>query len=97
MGLGDVAALVAQIEDGVRWGADIGVEGVGLLEGYGAARYGVNQRMLGVVDKLHKVYGWEGRGLVGLGVVGLRSWGVEMVERWGWGKGVLMGVARGRG
>lgn len=48
------------------------------LRRYPLERYGVNHRMLGVCDKLHKLYSVEG--VVG---VKLRSWGLEAVNEIG--------------
>lgn len=88
LGLGDVAALARCVGQSVDTGADIG--GLMSLEGYARERYSANHVMLGVVDKLHKVFSW-GSGPV----VGARSVGFDVLERWGWLKGRVMGVARG--
>ena len=88
MGLGDVSALAATIQDCVTHGGDIGVEAN--LEAYQSRIYARNARMLGVVDKLHWLYGMEG--WVGVGVRGL---GLGLVERWGGMKGLLMRAAGG--
>jgi len=90
MGIGDVEALVRNIENSVRYGGDIGA-GMG-LEGYGAERYATNNRLLGVVDKLHKLYSWRSGP-----VVGLRSLGLQAVERLGVVKELFMREAAGRG
>jgi len=45
------------------------------LAKYPLERYGVNHRMLGLCDKLHKLYSFE-NGLA----VRLRSWGLEVVN-----------------
>ncbi|MCJ1243062.1 putative ubiquinone biosynthesis monooxygenase [Trapelia coarctata] len=90
MGIGDVEALVKNIENSVRYGGDIGA-GMG-LERYGAERYAPNNRLLGVVDKLHKLYSWRSGP-----VVGLRSLGLEAVERLGVVKELFMREAAGRG
>ncbi|MCJ1478502.1 putative ubiquinone biosynthesis monooxygenase [Lambiella insularis] len=88
MGLSDVEALVHNIEDSVRYGRDIGVGKA--LERYGADRYAANNRLLGVVDKLHKLYS------VGSGpLVGLRSWGLEAVDKVGFIKDFFMKQAAG--
>jgi len=88
MGLADVASLARTIEDTVVHGGDIGVEGS--LEGYEGEMWSRNNRMLGVVDKLNKLYGvrWGP-------VVGVRGWGLGMVDRWEGLKGVIMGQAGG--
>ncbi|KAL9110219.1 MAG: hypothetical protein Q9187_008082, partial [Circinaria calcarea] len=72
-GQGDVAALVKAIEYAVTHGWDIGREMS--LEGYNAERWAVNNRLLGVVDKLHKLYSVQSGPLVGL-----RSWGLGVVN-----------------
>ncbi|KAF2836462.1 ubiquinone biosynthesis hydrox [Patellaria atrata CBS 101060] len=72
-GQGDVAALVSTIQAAVETGADIG--STLSLEAYNAKRYAENNAMLGVVDKLHKLYA------VGSGpIVGLRSLGLKAVN-----------------
>lgn len=88
MGIGDVSALAATIEDTVAHGGDIGVEMN--LEGYPSKVYARNARMLGVVDKLHWLYSTEGW----LGVQ-LRGWGLKGVDRLGGLKEVLMRAASG--
>ena len=87
-GQGDVAALVKVIEKAVLEGADIG--SIMSLEAYDAERWAHNNMMLGVVDKLHKLYS------VGSGpIVGLRSLGLNAVDKMGWAKGFLMQTAAG--
>ncbi|KAI9684559.1 MAG: putative ubiquinone biosynthesis monooxygenase [Bathelium mastoideum] len=87
-GQGDVAALVGVVERAVREGADVG--SVMALEAYDAERWAKNNALLGVVDKLHKLYS------VGSGpIVGLRSLGLSAVDRMGWAKGLLMQAAAG--
>ncbi len=88
MGLADVASLARTIKDTVVHGGDIGVEGN--LEGYEGEMWSRNNRMLGVVDKLNKLYGvrWGP-------VVGVRGWGLGMVDRWEGLKGMIMGQAGG--
>lgn len=88
MGLGDVKALLEAIEYSVQHGGDIGVEGN--LERYERQVYIANSRMLGVVDKLHWLYRWEGP----LGV-GIRSLGLKTVDKLGGLKGLLMAQAGG--
>lgn len=88
MGIGDVSALAATIEDTVSHGGDIGVEMN--LEGYASKVYARNARMLGVVDKLHWLYGMEN--WVGVQV---RGWGLKRVDRFGGLKEVLMRAASG--
>ena len=87
-GQGDVAALVKVIEKAVQQGADIG--SVTSLEAYDAERWAQNNILLGVVDKLHKLYS------VGSGpIVGLRSLGLSAVDKMGWAKRFLMQTAAG--
>ena len=74
MGLGDAAALARNLEFAARHGADIGDQIS--LEGYCAERYEPNHRLMGVVDKLQKLYSWTAAP-----VVGLRSLGLEAVNR----------------
>lgn len=54
MGVADVAALVRTIERGIDRGMDIGSPLV--LDSYGAERWPINHAMLGVCDKLHKLF-----------------------------------------
>ena len=87
-GQADVAALVRTIEYAVTHGADIGAEMS--LEMYNSERWATNDRLLGVVDKLHKLYS------VGSGpVVGVRGLGLEVVNQMGWLKGFFMKAASG--
>lgn len=88
MGLADVAALVQAIEYSVSHGGDIGVQGN--LEAYENEMWMKNNRMLGIVDKLHKLYGisWGP-------VVGLRSLGLGTVDKLSGLKGWIMGQAGG--
>ena len=72
-GQGDIQALVETIKEAVQSGQDIG--SVLALESYNTRRYASNNLLLGVVDKLHKLYS------VGSGpLVGLRSWGLSAVN-----------------
>lgn len=88
MGLADVVSLVRAIEYSVSHGGDIGVQGN--LEAYENEMWMKNNRMLGVVDKLHKLYG------VSWGpVVSLRSLGLGTVDRFNGLKGWIMGQAGG--
>ena len=87
-GLGDVSALVRVLERAVEQGADLG--SVMALEAYDREQWAKNNTMLGVVDKLHKLYS------VGSGpIVGLRSLGLRAVDGMGWVKGLLMQSAAG--
>lgn len=74
MGLTDVQSLAKTIEYTVKHGGDIGDEIY--LERYNREMWMQNNRMLGVTDKLHKLYG------VGWGpLVGIRSMGLKMVDQ----------------
>ena len=88
MGLGDVKALSRIIQSAVAHGQDIGDQLT--LEAYNAERYEPNHRLLGVVDKLHKLYSF-GSGPV----VGLRSLGLGAVNAIPAIKGFLMDQAAG--
>lgn len=70
-GQGDVESLANTIEYAVTHGQDIGVQMS--LEPYNAERYTPNHVLLGVCDKLHKVYSAESGPLVPLRSVGLRA------------------------
>ena len=88
MGLGDVEALVRCIEYAVSHGMDLGkAQG---LEGYERERWMGNQRMGGVVDKLHWLYSVRSGP-----IVGLRGFGLAAVDRLGPLKSFLMGQAGG--
>lgn len=89
-GQGDVQSLAKTIEYAVAHGQDIGV--TMSLEPYVSERYAANHVLLGVCDKLHKVYS------VGSGpLVALRSVGLGVVNALGPVKGFLMGQAAGNG
>lgn len=87
-GLGDAEALARVIVEAREAGADLGDQLV--LERYNRARYTQNHVLMGVVDKLHKVYSWESGP-----VVWGRSLGLGVVERLGGLKGLIMGQAEG--
>jgi len=70
-GQGDVESLVKTIDYAVTHGQDIGVQMS--LEQYNAERYAANNMLLGVCDKLHKLYAIESGPLVGLRSIGLRA------------------------
>jgi len=70
-GQGDAAALVRTISHAVRTGQDIG--STLALESYNSERYAENNAMLGVCDKLHRLYSIESGPLVGLRSIGLRA------------------------
>ncbi|KAI9802418.1 MAG: hypothetical protein M1825_002802 [Sarcosagium campestre] len=87
-GQGDVQALVDTIKTAVQSGQDIGSSMA--LEPYQAARYAANNTLLGVVDKLHKLYSVESGPLVPL-----RSWGLQAVDALRPVKAFLMATASG--
>ncbi|TLD24602.1 ubiquinone biosynthesis hydrox [Venturia nashicola] len=87
-GQGDVASLVRTIETAVETGQDIG--SVLALEQYNSERYAVNNAIMGVCDKLHKLYSFESAP-----VVALRSLGLKAVDSMGFLKGFLMRRAAG--
>lgn len=84
LGLGDVASLSQTIEYAVNHGMDVG--DLLTLERYTAERWGVNAKIGGVCDMLHKVYNVPGQGPVTWG----RSLGVEIIERLPFVKAFLM-------
>ncbi|KAL9611539.1 MAG: hypothetical protein Q9167_003823 [Letrouitia subvulpina] len=88
MGFADVQSLAKAIEYTIAHGGDIGAEIN--LEQYNNDMWIQNNRMLGVTDKLHKLYG------VGWGpLVGLRGLGLRIVDRLGPFKEFLMRQAGG--
>lgn len=88
LGLADSESLVKSIAYGMETGMDIG--SCWCLDGYNADRWAKNNAMLGVVDKLQKLYS------VGSGpVVWGRSLGLDLVNKMGPLKGALMGAAAG--
>ncbi|PKS06464.1 hypothetical protein jhhlp_007212 [Lomentospora prolificans] len=89
-GQGDVQSLVRTIEYAVSHGQDIGT--LMSLEPYNAERYAANHVLLGVCDKLHKVYSFGSGPLVPL-----RSWGLNAVNAIKPVKDFLMGQASGSG
>jgi len=86
LGLADAESLAKSIAHGVETGMDIG--SCWCLDGYNSDRWGKNNAMLGVVDKLQKLYS-AGSGPVVWG----RSLGLDLVNRLGPLKGMLMGAA----
>ena len=70
-GQGDVESLANTIEYAAEHGQDIGVRMS--LERYNSERYAANHVLLGVVDKLHKLYAVESGPLVPLRSMGLRA------------------------
>lgn len=71
MGQGDVQSLVGAIEKGIKRGLDIGNTLV--LEPYWADRFPINNLLLGVVDKLHKLYSTTAEPIVALRTLGLKA------------------------
>ncbi|KAL8803418.1 MAG: hypothetical protein Q9182_003216 [Xanthomendoza sp. 2 TL-2023] len=74
MGLADVRSLTKTIEYTVEHGGDIGDEMY--LDRYNSEMWMQNNRMLGVTDKLHKLYGVSWGPLVGI-----RSMGLKLVDQ----------------
>jgi ubiquinone biosynthesis monooxygenase Coq6 len=89
-GQGDVEALANTIAYSVEHGMDIGVRMN--LERYQSERYAQNHMLMGVVDKLHKLYATENEL-----VVGVRSLGLRVVNSLDSVKGFFMRQASGRG
>ncbi|KAK4248155.1 hypothetical protein C7999DRAFT_31349 [Corynascus novoguineensis] len=89
-GQGDVQSLAKTIEYAVSHGQDIGV--TMSLEPYVSERYAANHLLLGVCDKLHKLYS-VGRGPL----VPLRSVGLNAVNALGPLKTFFMNQAAGNG
>ncbi|KAI9736909.1 MAG: putative ubiquinone biosynthesis monooxygenase [Claussenomyces sp. TS43310] len=89
-GQGDVEALIRTIIYAVEHGMDIGVRMS--LEAYEADRYAKNHVLLGVVDKLHKLYAVQSGPLVPL-----RSLGLSAVNALAPVKRFFMGQAAGTG
>lgn len=89
-GQGDVESLVSAIEYSVLHGADLGTRMS--LEAYNQERYAANHVLLGVCDKLHKLYSVESGPLVPL-----RSLGLNAVNAMKPLKNFFMGQAAGKG
>ncbi|THV49025.1 hypothetical protein BGAL_0215g00100 [Botrytis galanthina] len=89
-GQGDVESLVKGIGYAVNHGMDIGVRMS--LESYNSERYMQNHVLLGVVDKLHKLYSVESGPVVWGRTLGLRA-----VDAMGPLKKFLMSQAAGTG
>jgi len=89
-GQGDVESLVKTIEYAVAHGQDIGVHMS--LDSYNSERYAANHLLLGVVDKLHKLYSVENGP-----IVPLRSLGLKAVNALTPLKQFFMGQASGTG
>lgn len=69
MGQGDSQALIEALEKAVARGIDIG--SILALEPFWAERYPVNMRLLGVADKMFKLYGTDFMPIVALRKLGL--------------------------
>ncbi|KAF7592194.1 putative ubiquinone biosynthesis monooxygenase [Aspergillus hancockii] len=89
LGIGDVASLSSTIEYAMTHGMDVG--DILTLERYTAERWGVNAKIGGVCDMLHKLYNVPGQGPVTWG----RSLGLEVIDRLPFVKGFLMKNAEG--
>jgi ubiquinone biosynthesis monooxygenase Coq6 len=89
-GQGDVESLVRTIEYAVTHGQDIGA--TMSLEPYNAERYARNHVLMGVCDKLHKLYSAESGP-----IVPLRSLGLSAVNALGPLKQFVMNQAAGTG
>lgn len=89
-GQGDVESLAKTIDYAVSHGQDIGARMS--LESYNSERYAANHVLLGVVDKLHKLYSVESGPLVPL-----RSLGLNAVNAMRPLKGFFMQQAAGNG
>lgn len=87
-GQGDAAALVRAIENAVQHGADIGSQQA--LEPFNSDRYAANNLLMGIVDKLHKLYRFESGP-----IVPLRTLGLAAVDRLPLLKRLLMRTAAG--
>ncbi|KAG6028814.1 hypothetical protein E4U41_000573 [Claviceps citrina] len=70
-GQADVQSLAQTIEHALTHGQDLGT--YLSLEAYNSDRYAANHVMLGVCDKLHKLYSVESGPLVGLRSLGLQA------------------------
>jgi ubiquinone biosynthesis monooxygenase Coq6 len=70
-GQADVQSLVKAIEYAVLHGQDIGTQMA--LDSYNSERYAANHIMLGVCDKLHKIYSVESGPLVHARSIGLKA------------------------
>ncbi|EMR11367.1 ubiquinone biosynthesis monooxygenase COQ6 [Pneumocystis murina B123] len=83
MGLGDVRSLSRVIFNALSIGQDIGTSQV--LKQYESDRYLKNYIMLGVTDKLYKLYSTENPF-----IVGLRSIGLSGINKFDWIKKTLI-------
>jgi len=88
-GLGDVRSLIKTLEFAVQDGQDIG--SVLSLEPYFSEQYLKNHILLGVVDKLHKLYA-----TTSAPIVAARSLGLDAVDKLGVLKRFIMAQAAGK-
>jgi ubiquinone biosynthesis monooxygenase Coq6 len=89
MGQSDVAALVEALELGVERGMDIG--SLLVLDKYVATAWPSNHVIMGVCDKLHKIFSFEA-----WPVVALRGWGIKSLNSLGFIKDMMVGNISGR-
>lgn len=89
-GQGDIQSLARAIQYAVGHGQDLGTQMA--LESYNSERYAANHVVLGVCDKLHKLYSVDSGPLVPL-----RSLGLQAVNGLAALKGFLMDQASGTG
>ncbi|CAB4380541.1 unnamed protein product [Rhizophagus irregularis] len=87
-GLADVQCLLKVIEQGIINGQDIG--DINLLREYSSERYFANIMMLGVVDKLHKLFGTSLTP-----IVLARSFGLKVLDNFDPIKAEIMKFAMG--
>lgn len=88
MGQGDVESLVKALEKASQRGLDLG--SLLALEPYWADRYPTNNMLLGVVDKLHKLYSTD------FGpIVAARSFGLKAIQSLGPIKDFMMAKVSG--
>ncbi|OQO14771.1 hypothetical protein B0A48_00153 [Cryoendolithus antarcticus] len=88
LGLADSESLARHLATGMEAGMDIG--SCWCLDGYGSDRWGKNNAVMGVVDKVGKAFGASAGP-----VVWARSAGFRVIEGMGWVKGGLMRGASG--
>ena len=88
LGLADAKSLASRIIYGLEHGMDIGTSWC--LDGYNEDRWAANNAVMGVCDKLQKLYSVSSGPLVGA-----RSLGLGLVDKLGPLKGVIMGAAGG--
>ncbi|CAR28972.1 ZYRO0F16192p [Zygosaccharomyces rouxii] len=85
MGQGDVEALIKALEKASMRGHDIG--SLLSLQPFWAERYPINNMLLGMTDKLHKIYGTDFAP-----IVALRSLGVSIMNKVGPLKNLISGT-----